>query len=767
MRASLVCLLLLIVTCSCHSRYASNFPNGGSVVRNGVLTPAVGHNDGSNGGGPRNVFGSAYGSNSAWSSLCVLDSDGDGFSNGMELGDPFCVWTVGATPSRTTGISHPGFSDSIPNVATTTTTIPAPPTPVPSTTPTPPTTTTQAPSQAPLIEIIPITTPFVAIFSNFLSVQFTVSGLYFYVNMSITGDRYGAMGFSATAMDGPIVLCYVANSNYAICRDYQGQNLNIVARSTQSTAIAWGATSAGYWVTARCPVAHLGLSNAESRAIFCYGTYNVPLQHANAHLSHSRRAARCNPFTGYLTLKTTAHFWKFIAYIIVGVVSGLWLLTAVIVTQVSGKTFSYSTVTFFQVLLSLTFFVLLAVVIGLSYLDFVTAGVSAPIFKAFGEGTKFIFVFLFIPVPKYISIGKIFFGMSVERALPFHILMGITLVVVSTVHFAGITVYFTNARFTKWIFAWQSDHRNLAGFLAWIFILLTALPAMFLRRQFYSFFRVSHFLFLFVVVFAVIHQYELALMLIPGILFWLADVGCRAVNLVRAKPVLVESEASRNLVTLKISTAWRNPPQPGQYCFLHLSAVGVVLHPFTVATYANRVATFYIKPQGKGTWTGTLHQLVIDHHPLGDMMLMGPFGTLMVPLEAVSHAIVVAGGIGVTPMLSIAEGAAKSGNITIVDFVWSCRDEDILRAFEPLIASLPSGVNSTIYCTSGQPNNDPQNEGKRVVGRPNFSEIFAGAARRRAGLVGVYICGPEKMMNEAAAAAINEGFLIHTETFNF
>jgi len=36
-----------------------------------------------------------------------MDSDGDGKTNGEELGDPNCTWTPGAQPSMTTGITHP------------------------------------------------------------------------------------------------------------------------------------------------------------------------------------------------------------------------------------------------------------------------------------------------------------------------------------------------------------------------------------------------------------------------------------------------------------------------------------------------------------------------------------------------------------------------------------------------------------------------------------------------------------------------------------
>ena len=42
--------------------------------------------------------------------LCQKDSDGDGRTNGEELGDPSCTWVPGSTPEITTGITHPGTS---------------------------------------------------------------------------------------------------------------------------------------------------------------------------------------------------------------------------------------------------------------------------------------------------------------------------------------------------------------------------------------------------------------------------------------------------------------------------------------------------------------------------------------------------------------------------------------------------------------------------------------------------------------------------------
>ncbi|KAG6955845.1 hypothetical protein JG688_00011693 [Phytophthora aleatoria] len=87
-----------------YAKYVKLVPNGGNVPDNsniGHLDPAgeTGLSD----------FGKAFSTaGNAWTAaLCQADTDGDGFTNGQELGDPCCTWTT----SSTAGLVADGVSD--------------------------------------------------------------------------------------------------------------------------------------------------------------------------------------------------------------------------------------------------------------------------------------------------------------------------------------------------------------------------------------------------------------------------------------------------------------------------------------------------------------------------------------------------------------------------------------------------------------------------------------------------------------------------------
>ncbi|EQC29656.1 hypothetical protein SDRG_12660 [Saprolegnia diclina VS20] len=101
-------LAAILVGVNGRSQYVARLPNGENIP--GVS--AIGHVNPS-GGGARNAFGSDFGANGlTWNpALCQLDSDGDGATNGEELGDPCCTWKAGAALTSTAAPTHPGLKN--------------------------------------------------------------------------------------------------------------------------------------------------------------------------------------------------------------------------------------------------------------------------------------------------------------------------------------------------------------------------------------------------------------------------------------------------------------------------------------------------------------------------------------------------------------------------------------------------------------------------------------------------------------------------------
>ena len=104
-------LLVAVRCCAAYSSYRERIPNGYSVPsRGGYTFMGVGHTR-IEGGGALNRFGRDFrDAGYTWTlELCLKDSDGDGETNGHELGDPCCTWQQGgAPPARAWRLSHPG-----------------------------------------------------------------------------------------------------------------------------------------------------------------------------------------------------------------------------------------------------------------------------------------------------------------------------------------------------------------------------------------------------------------------------------------------------------------------------------------------------------------------------------------------------------------------------------------------------------------------------------------------------------------------------------
>ena len=346
-----------------------------------------------------------------------------------------------------------------------------------------------------------------------------------------------------------------------------------------------------------------------------------------------------------------------------------------------------------SVTVAVVFVGLVALVLGMRYDDHVANVKASPLGRAFGDAAVFCFWFVLYPVPKSNLIAKIV-GSSYERLLPYHALVGLVLLVVMTVHF-GIMASKLDS--SSDVFNADTSHPPLYGFLAWVFTALVVLPSLVLRRRWYWVVRASHVVGApLCIIFGILHYGPLIFALVPPLLAYLVDWVLRVYGNVMAKPMLVDVKhsAKGGFTRLDVKLARDAAiPGPGSFVLLGLSTIGTRAnpHPFSVAWYDahSHVATVFCKDMGPGTWTGDLAAAAAsdpsDLLAKANLHWTGPYGSLQVPLGATRTVVLIAGGIGVTPILNllriIRRDSIRNGGsdaIASVAVLWSLRSPELL-----------------------------------------------------------------------------------------
>jgi predicted ferric reductase len=810
---ALAAALLLISDAAAYMSYQTKIPNGANVARNGVTTGGVGH-AAAGGAGALNPFGTAFAAASyTWTSaLCNADADGDGHSNGAELGDPGCTWAVGGTPSRTTDITHPGFSDSFP--ATT-----AVPTPVPPNETAEP--STAAPSTSAPTTAAPTTPqPTAAAFStaNQLIASATQSALSGKVTFqwtiydaadaastnddvlelvmsSAADDTYVAFGTAPEKMSGPFVACVVSSATaVASCSDWTGSEYAAARRATAAGAAAHAVVASGklsgggFTVTLRMLASALKIGAASQRAIAAAGVYSVatnePYQHAGAAM---RQGLTVDMRAGTASTAVTTASSDLAFYLSV-VACLAWLVTGVLLRVARVKCSELLKKAFAVLTALLVLGVVAAGGLGAT-LDNEVNGVGKVLPRAVGRATSMCMVLVLFPVPKHLAVAGAV-GSSFERAVPYHAFIGSLMFLLSTVHLVLMWVEMPDAGD---VFKWDTvnfTNAPLAGFLAWLLMAVMIVPAWFIRRKAYSVFRALHMLWPAVVVLAMLHSNKLGVGMVVPLLNLAADSVVRLHSHYSHAAVVVRARAEGDCVELVVRT--RLPAAiPGNFAVIALRDKMPTAHPFSIASYDREKgeAHFFIK--AIGPWTREL-LAAVQAAPAGaalarePVVWQGPYGALEVPLGATPAALLVGGGIGFTPLLSLMEHVAAQAAdggaplpIARLSVVWVLRDAGLLRLMQAELTRVAAqleavpGLAVTLAIQFTGPEGDAPNAKARapfhrvVEGRPDVAALLGAVAPAAGDAVTVYCCGPAPLMGACAKAvgARDGPTFLHTETF--
>jgi len=189
---------------------------------------------------------------------------------------------------------------------------------------------------------------------------------------------------------------------------------------------------------------------------------------------------------------------------------------------------------------------------------------------------------------------------------------------------------------------------------------------------------------------------------------------------------------------------------PGQFLTLHIAPHGIpVKRSYTIAstpTWRDRIE-ITVKREDRGLVSRWLH----DELRVGEaIQIEAPNGTFIFTGEESHSVVLVGGGVGITPMMSVVRYLTEtnwSGKVYLILGFRAPRDFIFRKELDELQAR---NANLNVIVTMSKPGDDPWSG---HVGRIDAALLASGvpdiAARR------VHVCGPQQMM-DATKAALRE-----------
>ncbi len=203
---------------------------------------------------------------------------------------------------------------------------------------------------------------------------------------------------------------------------------------------------------------------------------------------------------------------------------------------------------------------------------------------------------------------------------------------------------------------------------------------------------------------------------------------------------------------------------PGQFAFVTFFSEALPLerHPWTISSTPTRRKSLIFTIKCSGDFTRLIGRLKPGDRAVVD----GPYGLFSYPAhvrDPNEELVMVAGGVGVTPMLSMLRYMADAGDGRKTTLVWTNKTEADILCREELEAINERLSNLTIHHVLTRQRDFQGHTGRLDTGV--LKELLSGCSREAA----VFVCGPPPMMDAVCKALKRIGFkghFIHTEKFS-
>ncbi|OQR84282.1 transmembrane protein [Achlya hypogyna] len=379
---------------------------------------------------------------------------------------------------------------------------------------------------------------------------------------------------------------------------------------------------------------------------------------------------------------------------------------------------------------------------------------------------------ILLPVARGLYWEVAVFGTSFERVLKFHRVLGRLFVLFATWHLV------LNAQRISVLSAAPFGSQEVIpvfGFAAFVsFAILGLFALSVVRRNYFEvFYYVHRIAAVGGIVFAGLHARTVwTTLLFPATVYILSYVVRLGAHFNRFT-VAMESYADKTVSFVLPSTsqtqAWAREMPLGAYFWVSVPSVSVLQwHPFSAMATATPDGKPTIGFVAKAATDGSFVDAVVQKHVghTTTVVVGGPYGNLSVRLADYSNVVLIAGGIGITPLLHIFNQPPARPNATTV-LHWIARDPAEFLAPSAFLR-FPSGAAARLHLYA-----DEVSQGGRVIvhddlvldysfGRPRLDELLKPYAGTRTVVV---VCGPPGLTQFVQAQAFAFGLDFHKETF--
>ncbi|KAG6509977.1 hypothetical protein ZIOFF_027985 [Zingiber officinale] len=267
--------------------------------------------------------------------------------------------------------------------------------------------------------------------------------------------------------------------------------------------------------------------------------------------------------------------------------------------------------------------------------------------------------FLFFPVTRGSSILPLL-GLTSESSIRYHVWLGHITLAVFTAHGVCYIIYWAVTHQIDEMVKWaNADVSNVAGeiaLLAGLLMWATTIPR--IRRKMFELFFYTHQLYVVFLIFYLMHVGTAHFcMILPGVYLFMIDRFLRLLQsrnnarLVSAR--LLPSEA----IELNFAKSPRLTFEPLSTVFINVPGVSPLQwHPFTVTSSSNlepERLSLIIKKEG--SWTQKLYATLATPHVQDRLHVKveGPYGPMSKHFLRYDSLVLVSGGSGITPFISI------------------------------------------------------------------------------------------------------------------